>query len=143
MIRRLSIGSFVGAQDTSTSLILPLDPYIPIAVIYRGLYSRGDLLDLVCRPFSVVFNLEVGQDFTPLFMGKGAIVLLMFIQIILHGCGETVLNFNKNFTDRELLGTGFPIICLISLALHRKWREVLFRVMHLLNELGVAEDPDT
>ena len=58
-------------------------------------------------------------------MGKGSIVLLMVIQLILHGCGETVLNCNTNLIDHELLVMEFLIICLIVLALRQMWREVI------------------
>ena len=36
IIRHLSVGSFVGAQDTSPSLFLPRDPDASVAVRYRG-----------------------------------------------------------------------------------------------------------
>ena len=51
-------------------------------------------------------------------MGQKAILLLMVIQLILHGCREIILNLNMNFNDRELFVADFPIICLVALALH-------------------------
>ena len=54
MLRRLIGRSFVGAQYTGprSCLLLPQDPDRTVAVRYRGRSSIGNLLDLVCRPFS-------------------------------------------------------------------------------------------
>ena len=54
MLRRLVVRSFVGAHYTGpkSCLLLPQDPDGYVAVRYRGRSSIGNLLDLVCRPFS-------------------------------------------------------------------------------------------
>ena len=81
LIRRLVVGSLVGAEDISpkSCLFLPQDPNVSIAVRYRGRSSRCDIIDLGCCPFPVIFNLDCGQEVTPIFMGKGTIVLLMIL----------------------------------------------------------------
>ena len=48
----------------------------------------------------------------------------MVIQLILHGFGESVLDYNSEFTGSELPVVDGPIICLGPLALHQRWREV-------------------
>ena len=117
VLMRLFMGYLVGAQDTSTCLLLPRNTGGLVNVKYRGYSSRGDLLDLGCFPFSFVFNLNCGQEFTPIFIGKGEIFILMVLQLILHGCDRPVLNSKLNFTERELLVADSTIICLSSFAL--------------------------
>ena len=81
---RLFLGSIVGSKDTGTCLLLPRNPD-GIIYIRCICHSRiGDLLDLGCRPFTFVFNLNCGQDITPIFMVQGAKVLLMVLQLVLH-----------------------------------------------------------
>ena len=86
-IKRLVVGFFVGLYETSpkSCLLLPRYPNISAAVRKRVRFFRGNLLDLGCCPFPVIFNLDCGQEVAPIFMGQGNIVLLMFIQLILHG----------------------------------------------------------
>ena len=125
MLRRLVVGSFVGAEDTSPLLLIPQDPTGSVAVRYRGFPIWSYILDLVCIPFPVIFDLDFGKEATPIFMVQGTIVLLIILQIFLHGLGESILNFNSNLVHREFLVADFPIRCLISIALNWKWREIL------------------
>ena len=46
MLRRLGVGSFVVAEDTSPCLLLHQDPNVSVAVIIRGLSSRSNLIYL-------------------------------------------------------------------------------------------------
>ena len=105
IIRRVFMGYFAGLQDTSPKswLILPRDPDGSVSVRYRGFYIRFNILDMGFCPFSVFFNLYCVQEVTPICMIQGEIVLLVVLQLILQGCGESVLNYNTNFTDFELL----------------------------------------
>ena len=85
MLRRLVVGSFVVAKDTSPFLILHWYPIRSIAVRIIILSSRSNLLELLCFPFPIIFDLGCGQEVTPISMGKGTISLLIILQIILHG----------------------------------------------------------
>ena len=125
IIRRLSVGSFAGVQDASPRLLLPQNPDGSVSVRYRGRSSRGNLIDLGCCNFIILFYLNGGQEVKPFFMWQGKIVLLMVIKLILHECGDTVLNCNTNFTDCEFLVADFPNSCLIALAFYRRWWEVI------------------
>ena len=85
MLRRLVVGSFFVADDTSPCLLPPRDYNGSVAVIMIGPSSRKSILDLDCCPFSIIFDLDCGQEVTPIFMSQGTIVLLIIIQLILHG----------------------------------------------------------
>ena len=85
MLRQIVVGSFFVVEDTSTCLLPPRDYNESVAVIMRGPYSRKHILDLDCCPFSIIFNLDCGQEVTPIFMSQGTIVLLIIPQLILNG----------------------------------------------------------
>ena len=94
MIRRLVVGSFVVAKDTSPCLIIRRDPYEPVAFRISGLSSRRNLPDLGCYPFTIIFDFNCGKGVTSIFMGQGKIFFLIILQLILHGLGESILNLN-------------------------------------------------
>ena len=79
-------------------------------------------IDLGRFPFSINFNLDGGQEVTPIFMIQGLIVLLIFLQLIMHGWEDYVFNSSLNLIIREVLVTDVPTSCLITLAVHRRWR---------------------
>ena len=110
---------FFGEYDTSTCLNLHRNPYGLVAVIQRGCSSRGNLLDLGCYPFPFIFNLDFGQEGTPIFIVQEAIVLWAVFRLILYGLGDSVLYCKSYFTGRELLVADVPIRCFIALALHQ------------------------
>ena len=78
---------FVGliAEANSPSLLLPRKPNRFVAIRIRGLSSRCNFIDLGFCHFPIIFGLDCGQEVTPIFMIQGMIVLLIILQIILHG----------------------------------------------------------
>ena len=116
MFGRLVVGSLVSAGDTIHCLLLPQYPnrYVTVRMSIR--FIRSNLLGMILWPFPIIFDLYCGQEVTPIFMGQGKTVLLIFIQLILHGWGETVLNCNLYLIHREFGVADFPISYLIDIA---------------------------
>ena len=71
--------------NTSPILIITRKPNILISVRMRGRYCSCNLLDFVKCPFPIIFDLNFIQEITPIFMSQGTIVLLIILQLILHG----------------------------------------------------------
>ena len=120
IFRRLVVGLFVFTEDTSPCLLLPHDPYGHVAVRKRGRSSRSNIIDLGCCPFTIIFDLDCGKEVTPIFMGQGTIVLVIILQLILHGQGESVLDCNSNLIHRYFLIANFPISSLTTIYLNRR-----------------------
>ena len=83
ILGRLSVGIIV--EETSPLLLLPRDTYVFVASRMVGCSRRCDPLDLGCLPLPIIFDLNCGQDFTPIFMGQVTIVLLIIPKLVLHG----------------------------------------------------------
>ena len=98
MLRRLYSG--IIAKDTSPSLFLPQKPniFISVRMICRSI--RWNILDLSYFPFPIIFDLDCVQEFTPIFMSQGTMVLLIILQLIMHGWGESIPNSNSNIMNR-------------------------------------------
>ena len=71
--------------NTSPIIVLTHKPNILISVRMRGRYRSCNLLDFGNCPFPIIFDLNVIQEVTPIFMSQGTIVLLVILQLILHG----------------------------------------------------------
>ena len=61
-------------------------------------------------PFSVVLHLNGGQNVTPVFMKYGTIVLMIVLQIIPYGCGESALICKSNNIFDKLFVADVPAI---------------------------------
>ena len=71
--------------------------------------------------FLLYIFLCVGHKFTPLFVRHGTMMLIFFVQFIMHGCWKSVPCCNTNLMIISLFVTYGPI-CLIKLpALHLSW----------------------
>ena len=60
---------FVRAQDTRLGILLHRNPHGFISIIERGWHSRGDIIYLHWCYFTFIFNLDCGQEVTPIFTG--------------------------------------------------------------------------
>ena len=109
MLRRLVVGYFIVAEDTSNCILLPQDPNESVAFRMIDRSSRGNILDLGCFPFPIIFDLDCGQEVTPIFMSKATIPPFIILQIILHGRGEYVLNRNSNLMYGEFVLRTFQL----------------------------------
>ena len=126
MLGCLIVGSFIFAKDTSPCLLLPWDPNGSIVVRMRGRFRRSYFPDLGYRPFTIIFELNFGQEVTPIFVVQGTIFLLFILKLIKHGWGESSLNWNSNIINRELFVAEFSIRCFIIIALHQRGRGKCF-----------------
>ena len=80
-------------QDTSPGFLLVGNPRDRIDVIINQNNLLGcKYFDLIRSSLSVIFHLHGGYNVTPLFAGKGEIVLIFVFRLIPHGCWKYVLS---------------------------------------------------
>ena len=68
MLGRLPVGIIV--KDTSPLLLLPWNSAVFFALIMRGCASRCDILDMGWCLFPIIFDLDFGQEVTPILMAQ-------------------------------------------------------------------------
>ena len=88
--------------DTSPSLLIMWNPHRLVSVIERVWFWIWKLLYLGCYPFPIIFDLNFGQEVTPIFIIQVTIVLLIIFQLFMHVWGEPILNSSLNIMNREL-----------------------------------------
>ena len=76
-------------------------------------------------------------------MEYGMIVLMIILQLVLHGYGESVLSCNTNIIIIYLFFADVPTILLKNHTLHGRWEQILFQVMHITNTLGILDNSDS
>ena len=118
MLGHIIFGPFI-VYNTSHFLLLPCDPNGSAAVKIRCRSIRYNLLDLGCFHFPIIFDLDCGQEVTPIFVSQGTIFLSIILQLVLHGWEESVINWNYNLINRKLFVADFPISCFITISLHQ------------------------
>ena len=86
-----------GRQDTSPGLILEGNPRSRISVRV-GRHSLRDCKYFFLSRISIVviFCLQGGKEVTTLFVGKGEIVLVLVLHLILHICLQSILSCNAD-----------------------------------------------
>ena len=76
-------------------------------------------------------------------MGYGTICIVVILQFILHGCGESVLSRNFNNIFVKFFVADGPISCLEPSALRQRCGQLLFQVVHRIDVLGVQYDSNS
>ena len=131
------------AEDISPSLLLTRNLNGLTSVIRRCRSWGCNPLDLGWCPFSVIFDLDCGQEVTPILISQGTIVLLVILKLIMHGWGESVLNSNSNLINRELFVADLPTSFIKNIALCWRWRWVICWVLHILVAFSLTDKSDT
>ena len=133
--------TLAGRHVTSPFLILLVNPSSCIAVRVVRLCLRGrKYFYLIRRLLSVIFSLQCVQEFTPFFVGKGVIVLIFILHLILHGCRYAVLGCNANIILIESFAAD-GLICLFILGpLLQMWRYTISNIVLLTDALIILEN---
>ena len=100
MLGRIFTFPFAVRMDTRPSPLLMRNPNGFIAVRMGCRFGGFKPLGLGLWTFLINFDLDGGQEFTPILMRQGTIVLLIIPQLILHGWMKSVLNSNSNIILR-------------------------------------------
>ena len=109
VLMRLYLMLFAVIQDTSTCLILTYYPngFITDIINRRCLWVYKPL-HLGRNPFSVVLDLNSRQKVTPFLMKYGTIILVIILQLVLHGWGGSLLSCNVNSLLAKLFFADVP-----------------------------------
>ena len=109
MIWGVPIG-FKGQYNCSTFLLIVFKPWNIADVVFRRSLLFKKYFDLVSITLPSIVLIQGGKDVTPLLMGQGAIVLILYFHIIMYGLRETFLSCYKVIVLRELTVAEFPLL---------------------------------
>ena len=84
MLGHISPFLFAVRNETSPYPILTRYPNVLTAARMVCLFGGYKPIYLGCCPFTIIFDLNCGQEVRPILMSQGTIFLLIILQIILH-----------------------------------------------------------